>query len=203
MNKPGIISYLCAAGLAFAVCGCTETKHSSAPKAQGGNSTAALSTNGNSSSNRGVASKPQPQPENPKITVKQASVVTNRPAPVSPAASPRSGPQPETRTIQQPETAKRKMTVQTNAQNSDLPADALVIRADPEKSVSKGDASQTHLALTRFIKHKSFKWVMAVGVLGLAFWYVRRRGGSKAASKPSLLPLPKSAGVPVTDFPTE
>ncbi len=39
MNKSGIISYLCAAALAFPLCGCTGTKHSSAPQA--GNSSVA------------------------------------------------------------------------------------------------------------------------------------------------------------------
>lgn len=204
MNKRGIISYLCAAALAFALGGCTLTKDSTAPKAQAGKSNPAPSTNSNSnsSSNRVMAAKAQPQPQSPKIFTNQVAAASKPSPPVSPAASPRSVPQPQSPSVPQPEIVNRKMTLQTNVQSSDLPPDALVIRADP-KTVSKEDASHSGLALTGLFKHKGFKWIMALGVLGLAYWYVRRRGGSKAGSKGSKLALSKPVTIPVTDFPTE
>lgn len=204
MNKRGIISYLCAAVLALALCGCTVTKDSGAPKAQASKSSAASSTNitSNSNSNRVTAAKAQPQSANPKISTNQVSAASKPSAPASPAATPRIAPQPQTPSVPQPEIVNRKMTAQTNVQGADLPPDALVIRADP-KTVSKEDASHSHLALTGLFKHKGFKWIMALGVLGLAYWYVRRRGGSQGGSKASKLALSKPATIAVTDFPTE
>ncbi len=189
MNKCGIISYLCAAALASWLCGCTGTKHSSAPQA--GNSS--VTTNDRAT----VRVAPL---EKPKIVANQDPAAFNQIKPVSPAAS--------SPNVAKPETVNNG-TIQTNVHRTVASAQVPVSQLRTEKSVPKLGASQPHLAATAPVKPGSSNWMMVLGVLvvlagvSVSVWYVHWRSGSKARSKAAQSLPRKPASIPLTDFPSQ